>query len=280
MANSSLRPTRKSSVYAYLAGALVACAMLGGPQIADANGTVSIWAKDSTSDPWQLLGTASGTSPSVVGGVPAVTTTGGTFSLFVSSASMTQTAAADLASSNLTISHIGNGTDTLLLAVVAQGFASPTVPPISLASAASANAFTGVTAVSFQSYVDSSNNGNAITNPMDLPLLLGGQGLQTGVINPATPTSSATISFPGLFETINSPLTAPFAVSELYTLEMSGPGAVVSLGGETYLSSQFGTGPGTPEPTSMALLGVGIAGMAGYGWRRRRNQPTTDSSLI
>jgi hypothetical protein len=26
----------------------------------------------------------------------------------------------------------------------------------------------------------------------------------------------------------------------------------------------------TPEPTSLTLLGIGIAGMAGYGWRRRK----------
>lgn len=26
----------------------------------------------------------------------------------------------------------------------------------------------------------------------------------------------------------------------------------------------------TPEPASLTLLGIGIAGMAGYGWRRRK----------
>jgi PEP-CTERM motif len=42
---------------------------------------------------------------------------------------------------------------------------------------------------------------------------------------------------------------------------------------ETYVFTNVaavGTNPNAPEPATIALLGVGIAGMSGYGWRRRK----------
>jgi hypothetical protein len=35
-------------------------------------------------------------------------------------------------------------------------------------------------------------------------------------------------------------------------------------------SSTFTATTGIPEPASLTLLGLGVAGIAGYAWRRRR----------
>jgi hypothetical protein len=50
--------------------------------------------------------------------------------------------------------------------------------------------------------------------------------------------------------------------------------ADITLVGEEAYSGSFSTyaSPSAPEPTTITLLGIGIAGMAGYAWRRKRQQ--------
>jgi hypothetical protein len=56
---------------------------------------------------------------------------------------------------------------------------------------------------------------------------------------------------------INGVHVSPDAISVAVTMDMS-----------IEYNNQFNTA--VPEPSSLALLGIGIAGMAGYGWRRRK----------
>lgn len=48
-----------------------------------------------------------------------------------------------------------------------------------------------------------------------------------------------------------------------------------SGGSETFINNPPGTTPGpgvVPEPSSMALMAIGLFGLAGYGWRKRQSQ--------
>jgi hypothetical protein len=56
------------------------------------------------------------------------------------------------------------------------------------------------------------------------------------------------------------------ATGGLGVVDVDATGEILTLGGR----GQFGTGGMTPEPGGLALSGIGILGLFGYGWLRRR----------
>jgi len=227
--------------------------ILGGAQVANAS-LVEIWIND------QVNGWQKAASDPSLATVSVYTTVNGAFKFTNSFASMTDGPNADLNSSTFHLQHIGAGSDSLQIAVIGSGFTAPTKNPIFVNSQVSGtNILSSLTALTFQSYVDNSNN----TLPGSLA---GGQGLQT-------PTVFPTISGPQANQktTIFTDLASPFSVAHVFTLTMLGDGQIVSLGGDTALSpSTFG--PGVPEPSSISLICICFAGFGGYSWRRRRQQ--------
>jgi hypothetical protein len=223
--------------------------IVGETSVATA-GIVSIYANDGSG--WALLATdPSGNLASV----SSYTTPGGAFKITNSYASMQDGPNADLNSSTFHIQHIGGSTDNLSLVMIGTFFTSPTSQnngPILVNSQVSGINQTGaLTALTFQSFIDSTNNGNPAS-------LSGGIGVQT----------------PPIFQTIYSDLStvlsslgAPYSAAQQFNLTMTGDGLIVSLGGDTSLSPNPGS---TPEPASIALVCICASAFAGYGWRRRR----------
>jgi hypothetical protein len=166
---------------------------------------------------------------------------------------------AEITSSTFSLTHAGIGSNSILVEVTSSGFTSPTTPPpVSVTSSVSGINPGGLTSLTFQSWVDQANRTDHTASGSSLtPGLQSGFPL-AGSFNNTAPAYSITT------------LGSPFSLTHLFNVTMTGPGAVLTLGGHTSLSQQNGTPPPSPEPATLALFGFGILGMAGYGWKNRR----------
>ncbi len=156
----------------------------------------------------------------------------------------------ELFGATVEIQNTGSGPATLYLTMGANNYLAPSTPPSivmlshiggTVPVADSGNLLT------FQQYVNTSNVQNAITGPWT-------PGPQTPGITGGSFNNDAST-------TITS-LTAPYSVTEYFAITLSA-GSQLNFSASTTLTP-------VPEPSTMAIAGIGALGLIGYGLRRRK----------
>jgi len=157
---------------------------------------------------------------------------------------------AQTTSSTTTLINNSGSTITVFVTVGSTGFTMP-AGNVSVSSSVSATvAVAGASnLLSFNSYVGGNNLQNAITgtttgSPQTLNITAIASGLSNAQSFGVNPTGS------------------PYAMTERYQITLSGHSSI-TLSGSTVVSP-------VPEPSSMAIAGLGALGMIGYGVRRRK----------
>lgn len=235
-----------------LALALAVCAFASAPRGAYAS--IAIDYSLDSGVTWTNLVTSGTSAGPISTGVSTVTV--GNFDIVDASASSDSPGApsgAQLLSATLSIKNTSGTAQTIWLAMGAQDFTAPVTPPDIIMNSHIGGSVVGTSSdnsLSFTSYVNT-NNGLAEAAFTGTPIIAG----------PGTPNVTSGSFLDDKYATITS-LSGPYAIAQKLELTL-GAGRTLNYGANTTLTP-------VPEPSTMAIAGLGALGLIGYGLRRRR----------
>jgi hypothetical protein len=157
----------------------------------------------------------------------------------------------------------GSGVDTITISVTGGIFTSPASSPLLVTSTLTSSNLSGSAKVRGQTIpaatatFTSSLSSGSFSNPSTALLSItgNGQSSQTGTTTGGAMSSSVLASSNGSFSLSNT-ITSTFSNGQTGTLDATTQATAVA----------------TPEPSTMAIAGLGALSMIGYGLRRRKAQ--------
>lgn len=152
--------------------------------------------------------------------------------------------------SAVTVQNITGSTATLWITIGDTDYHAPTTPPPITVNSHIGGSVTindPANLMTFQSYVNQDNSQNGVT------------GFTGGPQHPVITGPSSFTS--DIISTITS-LSSPYSITETFKITLS-PNSLINFGSNTFLTP-------VPEPSSMAIAGLGALGLIGYGIRRRK----------
>jgi len=164
-----------------------------------------------------------------------------------------------LTGSEATLTNNTSGTLTLFITVGATGYTAPTTPPDAMLTSEIGGTVvvgSGANAITFTSIINNNiqNGTTPIAGPFLAPQVSGGAGFNVKTTGSAFENSVA-LNIPSL------PIT--FGLTETFAITL-GAHSTIGFHSSTTLATI------APEPSSMAIAGLGALGMVGYGLRRRK----------
>jgi len=160
---------------------------------------------------------------------------------------------ANLTGSTVNFTNNNSSTATIYVTLGDTNYLSPTAPPgiINVNSHVSNTVVVGnaLNTETFQSFVNQDNSQNGTTGV--------GSGPQSpSIVGPNSSVSDVTFNL--------TSLNSPYSLTETYAITL-GAGSSITFSSNTTLTLSA-----VPEPSSAALAGLGVLGMIGYGFGRRK----------